>query len=184
MPSAIELEIGLTLEEFRAMTKDERLAKSAQLSQVQIDAFNKLVRDEIAADHWKQRNEGTYPWDVEMREFLINEIVTRPIRDEDFINVDTFGRLFEDYITTYPVNVSMFGDKVSPIGAYGGILNFELLNRAIDEILEVAFDKFGYMLEWVQTWDYLTPTHSMISSAMRMKMPEYQTSSNSKTKKV
>lgn len=171
MPSTLEIEIGLTLAEYRAMSYEQLKEKSKELTPEQIQSFQALVRQDIEATTWKQRLEGTYPFDVEMREFILNEIVTQPISE---FAIDCFGRLFEDYITTYPVNTNMCRPtSTCSLGAYGGLLDFELLERAIDEILEVAFDKFGFMLEWIQRWDYLTPTHSMISGTMRRKMPEY-----------
>ena len=168
----IETEIGFTIAEYKTFTKEHLAEKNKTCTSEQITAFNKLYRDTIESEVWQQRINGTHRFDVEMREFLINEIIKQPAVGDQC--VDTFGRLFEDYIVTYPVNVSMFAErKTTSLGAYGGILNFQLLERAVDEILEVAFDKFGFMLEWIQNWDYLTPTHAMISSTMRRKMPEY-----------
>jgi hypothetical protein len=175
MISPIEKEIGLTLAEYYGMTAAQTKEKSKTLTEEQIRAFMKLVGDDIQAKIWKERNEGTYPPDVEMRAFILHEIVNTPIPDSTISAESIFGNLFQDYITTYPVNASQYELSTSMIGAYGAILNFGLLHRAIDEILEVAFDKFGFMLEHMQTWDYLSPTFGMITGAMRFKMEEFNT---------
>ena len=84
----------------------------------------------------------------------------------------TFGLMFEDYLGTFPVNTYSDG-KPASLGAYMSVLDFVKLEQAIREILDVAFDKFGFMLEWIQTFEYLSPTFSMIASTMRRAMPEY-----------
>lgn len=178
MISPIEKEIGLTLSEYYEMTGEQLREKSKTLTDEQIRAFSKLVGEAIQAQTWKERNEGTYPLDVEMREFILNEIVNTPIPDSTRDAESIFGNLFQDYITTYPVNASQYELKTSTLGAYGAILNFGLLHRAIDEILEVAFDKFGFMLEHMQTWDYLSPTFGMITGTMRFKMEEFNKNEN------
>ncbi len=170
MTSEIEKEIGMTLAEFQVMTREQRNEKALTLTQEQIKKFNELTRKNSDEQTWKQRKDGTYPFDVEQRADILKEIAEKPI---DEYAIMTFGMMFEAYIQTYPVNENMSGDGTQALGAYMGILNFELLDRAIDEILEVAFDKFGFMHEWICTFDYLSPTFGMISSWMRRKMPEF-----------
>lgn len=170
MISEIEKEIGLTLAEYRTMNSEQVKEKALTLTQEQIKKFNELSRKDVNERTWKQRNDGTYPFDVERRTDILKEIAEKPI---DEYAITTFGMMFESYIQTYPVNQNMSGDGTQALGAYMGILNFELLDRAIDEILEVAFDKFGFMHEWICTFDYLSPTFRMISSWMRRKMPEF-----------
>jgi phage-related minor tail protein len=178
----LEAELNMTVEQFRLMDAEERKAKSDSLTAEQIKQWNQFMRDVVENEHWQQRLDGTYPMDVESRARLIQEIEEYKIyegtsdadRNGFIVNM---GMLFEDYICTYPINTSMFNPKqTTALGAYGGILNFGLLGKAIDEILEVAFDKFGFMLEYVQMFDYLSPTFGMISGTMRRKMPEYQQS--------
>jgi len=161
----VEKEVGLTISEYRNMT------------QAQLKKFSTLVREDNRKNLLEKRINGTYEPDNKRRTNLIKRIVSRPIakstrNETNNDNIVAFGVMFEDYICTYPIN--MYRDnKQATLGSYGGILNFQLLYKAIEEILEVAFDKFGFMLEYMQTFEYLSPTFAMIASAMRSKMPEF-----------
>lgn len=169
MTTELEREIGITLAEFLAMDSTQVKALSDTLNQTQIREFNKLVRQAGEAKTWKQRNEGTFPLDVDVRA----DIMARITESND---KDTLGHLFEEYINTYPINVNPYIPQTTvSLGAYGGVLNFGLLDRALNELCDQAFDKFGMMLEYIQQFAYLTPTHGMIASAMRDKMPEFKT---------